>query len=583
MKIVLFALLLFSISFAHTSFIHVPAVINQEEKGALTLVYLNVTPGNGSVSVLGPSSVASSTLASAETAVEYATALLGVNMSRYNFTFFIKDNASVSGPSGGLAFTLLTISALENKTLLNNFTATGVINLNGSIGAIGGVYDKAEAAKEGRMRFMLVPYAQNGSEEDLIYYISQQTFGIDLQMVKNVTQAEQYAFGYKSPTPLSFNLSSNLSINGIGEENISCTGCNASYFYLLTNSTFDFVKGEVENMSSNFSNTKQQLLKNLELYSQIAKKGYLYLSADLAFLDSIDAFTISHSSISLSQAQQEINSVSSYCSSLQIPQMNNNNYEYVIGGELRLAWANVSIQDAQAILNSAQDSDQIIESMNQLAPAYAWCIAANDMFSIANSINGTPVTSSSSIKNLLIGNLSSFTQNLYTSAAKWLYDKGYYPASLYSLYYYDAFSSTNSSSQQELQFIKRSINATYNGIWPSQFEAEAEFYLKEYENTNNSLYLSESYSSALLASYIDKANKQISESFVLQTLPATGGISYSYLYEVLHYLKETFVLLLILLVFAALILIALLAILFKLFEIALVLKERRRERRQKIR
>ena len=35
----------------------------------------------------------------------------------------------------------------ELRFLLDNFTVTGVINYNGTIGEIGGVYDKIEAAK----------------------------------------------------------------------------------------------------------------------------------------------------------------------------------------------------------------------------------------------------------------------------------------------------------------------------------------------------------------------------------------------------------------------------------------------------
>ena len=53
--------------------IHAPAVILQTNRGALTTINLNITRGNGNVSIFGPQSIGSSTIESAITASKYAS------------------------------------------------------------------------------------------------------------------------------------------------------------------------------------------------------------------------------------------------------------------------------------------------------------------------------------------------------------------------------------------------------------------------------------------------------------------------------------------------------------------------------
>ena len=166
-----------------------------------TNVTLVVNQGTGKITVNnGSALVALDTLQSIQTAVAYATGYLNVSPSRYNFDFIIGNNDSnVSGPSAGLAMTLLTLSGLEQRPLFSNFTVTGTISSDGSVGAIGGVFDKVQAAKSTGSRFILVPYVNNTTSDYLLYYLSQQTYGTPVVEVKNVTQAIPYAFGYEGP------------------------------------------------------------------------------------------------------------------------------------------------------------------------------------------------------------------------------------------------------------------------------------------------------------------------------------------------------------------------------------------------
>lgn len=179
-----------------TATIRAPAVILFNNTGSLTTFSLTVTTGDGMVSIVGPSRVGNSTIGSAQTAAHYASSYLGLNFSNYNFTYDISAGTdNVSGPSGGAAMTLLAISALSNVRLNTNFSVTGTISPNGTIGPIGGVFDKASAVKSGGLSYFLVPEVPSSSIYEELYLLTQNRFGLPLVQVDNISEAYGYAFG----------------------------------------------------------------------------------------------------------------------------------------------------------------------------------------------------------------------------------------------------------------------------------------------------------------------------------------------------------------------------------------------------
>ena len=69
------------------------------------------------------------------------------------------DSGSVGGPSAGLAFTLAILDRLTEGDLTgpNKVAVTGTIRLDGSVGPVGGVVQKTEAAVRAGARAFLVP------------------------------------------------------------------------------------------------------------------------------------------------------------------------------------------------------------------------------------------------------------------------------------------------------------------------------------------------------------------------------------------------------------------------------------------
>ena len=76
------------------------------------------------------------------------------------------DTGEIGGPSAGLAFTLTLIDELTTGNLLggNDVAVTGTISLDGRVGAIGGLVQKASAVRQAGLRYFLVPASQSAGE-----------------------------------------------------------------------------------------------------------------------------------------------------------------------------------------------------------------------------------------------------------------------------------------------------------------------------------------------------------------------------------------------------------------------------------
>ncbi len=509
------------LGYAYTTRIHAPAVLQSQDIGALTQLQLNVTPGNGGVYVNGPAYVGSSTTQSAQAAAKYAATFVGVNVSHYNFTYYVLGNTmNVSGPSAGLAFTLLAIYGLESKQPHSNFTVTGTINPDGTVGLVGGVYDKAQVSASGGMKYLVVPNASSDALEELIYYIAQQTFKLPLVQVSNVLQALPYAAGVSPLTiqPISPNLTQSYNLSVVKQSTLVCSQCNMSAFAQLTNFTFNLGNYAIYNISSNYSAVTTQLEQQLALYKQISSKGYLYTGADLAFQQYPYEFLLAESnSYSQGAAYGVIYNVSGYCDGLTPPQLTNLNYEYVVGGELRQALAQVSVGEAYNALNTSQSTDDIINALSTTAEAYAWCRASNEMYSIATNLGGTPVQESVGLMNpAAAAAVSAAAQypGIYAQAAQIAYNNSEYSAALYAATYArtfrGGFSPANYTSAEASLLQRQATNDTY-GIWPTEFADSALFYLQQLNASKSSVPddINNAYSLALLASNLNSENRFI--------------------------------------------------------------------------
>jgi predicted S18 family serine protease len=542
------AAILISVSGAQTvgsAVIRAPAVIIYNNTGSLTTITLTISNGNGTVSFANASEIASDTYDSAYTAAQYASFYAGRNFSHYNFRYTVNDGGSnVSGPSAGAAMTLLAISAFENKQLRTDFTITGTINPDGSVGQIGGALDKISAASESGLRLVLVPWVPPGDIEQGIYYIAQTEYKIPVVEISNITQAASFAFGSSSgvSNEVSVNFSSDYNVGALPKAGLNCSSpCNTAPFSALVNYTLATTRSQIANLSKSGSATVAAQLSNVtNQAAAIGGKGYLYVSADISFLSYLDAFYMSGYNTSRDQAVAYMESVQNQCSGLLAPQLTTENYGYVIAAELRQGWASYTINSTISGFNATGATrDDIVTAMYSVGQSKAWCGAASTLYGYPYPESQTTVAFSQSLGQIAIEriNRASAFPGMYLTLAKNAYREGNYPVAIEDADYAYALSSTaQSASTPQLDAMATAMahNATY-GAWATEFSKEALFYVYESSSAKNSTLAGfdadEAFTSALLASQLSNDTKVIYESFVPagpQTQVIQGNLNGTY-------------------------------------------------------
>lgn len=518
-----------------TASLRAPAVVLSNNTGSLTNISLTITgKGTGNVVILGPQIVGATTTQSAQIGATYAAAYTNHNFTQYNYTYDIEGaGENVSGPSAGAAMTMLAVSAFTGKPLRTDFTMTGTISANGSIGEIGGVYDKVGAAKNNGIKLVLVPKVQSTDPEDELYLLVQTNFGIPLVQVANISQAAYFAFSNISGTANMTNYSfyRNYNVASLPVANLSCTGyCNETLFGDLLNATFNLTRTEIANLSANpkYASVSSQFGRILNQSVEIAGKGYDYTAADIAFLDYVNVFYFNGYSTNRVSALNLLDNVQSFCSSLSSPQLTTSNYDYVINAELRQTWGNFTINATVSAYNSSQiDSDQILDELYLGAQANGWCTAANLVYTEAslNNLNGTDVVPSSALKAVAASRISRASQygdSLYFTTAEQAYKAANYPVAILDADYAYALTSAASNTTRttsQLNGLSSSIakNSTYS-VWATEFSKEALFYVYQSDSTANSTlsksYAQEGYAAALLAQQISNDTKIIQKNLV---------------------------------------------------------------------
>ena len=98
---------------------------------------------------------------SARLAAMVASDVLGIDEKAYDFYYIIDISSPIiGGPSAGGALTVATIAAMKNWTLKPGVVMTGMINPDGSIGPVGGIPFKLEAAAAKNTTLFLIPEGQ---------------------------------------------------------------------------------------------------------------------------------------------------------------------------------------------------------------------------------------------------------------------------------------------------------------------------------------------------------------------------------------------------------------------------------------
>jgi len=178
--------------------------ITSDNIGLVADLYLYTIPGNGEVAFITSNSlVGKDTQTTGNFAMDIAEQQSKTKRGNYSYIFDIKADASeVDGPSAGAAMTLLAYSLLTEKKLNPEIGITGTIRTDGSIGAVGGVGYKAQAAKEKGIKLLMIPQGtanaevNENDEKKLVNLLSYgpETLGIKIVEVVTIEDVIKYAY-----------------------------------------------------------------------------------------------------------------------------------------------------------------------------------------------------------------------------------------------------------------------------------------------------------------------------------------------------------------------------------------------------
>ncbi|WKT58100.1 S16 family serine protease [Candidatus Nitrosotenuis chungbukensis] len=158
---------------------------NVEYQGTVMSITVDIRDGTGLVLVNTAIPTGVDFQTSAKTAVSVAQKYTNADLSEKDIIFSItaKNNEelqAVDGQSAGMAMTVLLVMEIQNKPINDKVLLTGTIQPDGTIGPVGGVAEKADAAGKYGAETFIVPKGQA------------------IVMVQECEESQQGPFIYKS-------------------------------------------------------------------------------------------------------------------------------------------------------------------------------------------------------------------------------------------------------------------------------------------------------------------------------------------------------------------------------------------------
>jgi len=169
-SLILILLLLLSASCASAApvSISLPAVYStsEGEVGVLTNLTVWATNGTGHVFVDTEPYTQVDMQGSARLSSMTAYDITGINPETHDLFYVVRTESPViGGPSAGAAMTVATIATLMNWTVKPGIVMTGMINPDGSIGAVGGIPAKLNVSAKNGAHTFLIPSGQGNITE----------------------------------------------------------------------------------------------------------------------------------------------------------------------------------------------------------------------------------------------------------------------------------------------------------------------------------------------------------------------------------------------------------------------------------
>ena len=368
-------LLLCAFSLAQTS-LNVPAV-DTNGKGVLTLIEARIESGSGEIFVDIEPYISVDTQQSAKTAAAVAAKEARADLGKFDFFLKVVANTEiVDGPSGGAALALLIYSELLGVKPRSDMAVTGTIERDGSVGPIGGVWEKARALDGTRVKLFLIPKGQNLNQGRNVA-AEAAAFGVQVVEVRNLQDVIRYAFTREGTavTPLVFQ-EQPLELPGLPSSAFS----DSALKRMAVEDLRDF-KQEVLDLGDSEAAkiVAQNALVSINLTERLIGEGYYYSAANTLYVAKISVESFKLKDVKETDFLQLVKQLQDEVDELKLgfTQPTEHNFEWVIGAKLRYYWA---LDKIDGIKQTAG-----IANVGSLLPEY---ISAKNWISASRQMNG---------------------------------------------------------------------------------------------------------------------------------------------------------------------------------------------------
>ncbi|VVB75982.1 Archaeal Lon protease [uncultured archaeon] len=518
--------------------------VTEDHKGMAAELLMYTIPGTGKAAFITSNSlVGKDTQTTGNIALQLAQKATGVKLTDKDFIFDIRANASeVDGPSAGAAMALLSYSMFSEKPLQPGVAVTGTINTDGSIGMVGGVGPKAQAAAKAGIKLFMIPTGEAITEVDKdgngfldtvnLLEFGPKELGMKVVEVSTLDAAISYAYSNVEEIKIDTNTTSTIFIpKSITYNHTLEPMKKISQNYIdnaksvITEATTELEKSTMpDDLRANLNQRLAATKRSVEMAQRFLDQNYLYSSANYAFTSRVTAGTVreiaenpsllsNDSTILASKVSSLRNDINSFKEQMNFIPLNG--FEWIIGAQQRVAYAEIALDKIDTSMTAIVDApgatpaDQktaeqelLYDRVYEYASADAWVGVSKDFLKEAQKDTSkysifytdkftkdvfAKITSTENLikdSNVSQESIDEATRRL--NAAKKSFDDNFLLAAIYDSYFADAFVSSENSRllvapAALLQTVGTDINEGLgsDSIWANMFFDHAKFY---YEN-----------------------------------------------------------------------------------------------------
>ncbi len=551
-RILMFTLLLFSFSYpVCAGEITHPVVAVVGEGGGFVDITIKAMPGSGQAYVGLQPYAGVSTQQSIKYAVDYARAASSSDTSRCDVLVRLGELPTgdyVEGPSAGAAIAVLTYALFENLSVREDTMVTGTLESGGIVGPVGGLYEKAKTSAKKGMKYFITPF--NNIYEYITLETLEEEYDIRILQTNNIEDIIGFMIYNETISERELTVyESRISENTTAYYDPELEGFRDVAFRMI-----EFENYTLKNMPASFETLwiNEYFNSSIEEQLDYIDLGYYFTAANDAFLNYIEISTINvvfRDDVDLRDKKREIVSC---IDSIERPAVTENNFEWVVGSDLRKAWANDKLNSTDI-----QDSILIEEkyiTYNLLMYSDAWCRVSQMLADAAGNAEGGGAVDESSWKELADEKLyeaDSYQHSEDTASrmriARKSYSQGLYGAAILDATYVIAMDSADFNllliSDDEIESAVSSFSRERRtSLWGRVYQSQALFLMRQKESNPAAAYRLFIYAEELDRSIGEMREAMVVEYFVEED--ALNGLPWDEI--ILIFILLSFVLLFIL-------------------------------------